>query len=143
MLTNQSMNRIFNLPNRIIATTFKGSRIWIRSILFVYFFIIKRKRLTLRYIAAYAVYAVCALAYLKRSHVFDFDTALVIIAILNSLLFFKLFEQKSEIKEISKSDSIIIPVLFSLIFTVLLPLQLYFSNKMEFPISWQPGRIIM
>ena len=103
--------------------------------LFVYKFIIKRKRLTIRYFIAYGIYAFCSVIYLLRSHVIDFDSALIILCILNCLLFYNLFAEKKDFIEKEKSDKIITPVLFSLIFTVLLPLQVYFGNKQEFPVQ--------
>lgn len=110
----------------------------IQASLFVYFFIIKHKKLNIRYIIAYCIYTLCSILYLIRSHIFDFDVALLIICILNCLLFYKLLNTKSLIQtEINnKYFRIIIPILFCLIFTVLLPLQTYFSNKLEFSVKF-------
>ena len=107
----------------------------IQLILFVYKFILKRKKITLRYFITYAIYAFCSVTYLLRSHIFDFDTALIIICILNCLLFYFLFMDKKQIIKREKSNKIIIPILFALIFSVLLPLQVYFGNKLEFPVQ--------
>lgn len=109
----------------------------IQAGLFVYFFIVRKKKFNMCYFMAYAIYAVCSLAYFKRSHVFDFDAALVIICILNCLLFYYLFQRTDifETKEKSLKSDLSVIILCSLIFTVLLPLQVYFSNKLEFPIK--------
>lgn len=104
--------------------------------LFVYNFIIKRKKLNIRYIITYLLYAVFSLVYFKRSHVFDFDTALVIICILNCLLFYFHLRIKPDSVALDKKEKLQYPLLFSLIFTILLPLQIYFVNKLEFPIAF-------
>ena len=104
--------------------------------LFVYNFIIKRKKLNIRYIITYILYAVFSLVYFKRSHVFDFDTALVIICILNCLLFYFHLRIKPDSVALDKKEKLQYPLLFSLIFTILLPLQIYFVNKLEFPIAF-------
>ncbi len=115
---------------------------FIQALLFLYYFIIKRRKLSLRYIIVYALYALVSLAYLKRSNIFNFDTALFIISILNALLFYHLFKKSVPVQNSLAAgkpaiiDTIIVPLLFVLIFTVLLPLQLYFANKLEFPIQF-------
>ncbi len=109
--------------------------------LFIFFFVIKRRKLNIKYILAYCLYALASLAYFKRSNVFNFDSALVIICLLNCLLFYFLFREKTASVNPEKNEVILIPLLFSLIFTLLLPLQIYFVNKQEFPIIF--SRIIL
>lgn len=108
--------------------------------LFVFFYVLKKRKLNIRYIIVYCIYIACSFSYFKRSNIFDFDTALMIICILNCILFFNYFKEPITINPIfiknRKTEVIASPLLFCLIFTFLLPLQIYLFNKQEFPINF-------
>lgn len=108
----------------------------IQVFFFFYFFIFKKKKINSKYLFAYLIYCLCSLAYIKRSLLFYFDFALVIFCVMNCLLFYFLFCNEKTYTIQKTKSSVVIPVLFSFIFTVLLPLQTYFANKMEFPIDF-------
>ena len=102
--------------------------------IFCFKFVFKKKLPSIDLLFIYCIYGFFVILYLLDLSFITKNLQMFLLNLFNTLLFYYNFANEDKIT-FSKKERAILCLLFSLAFTVLLPLQTYFANRIEFSFS--------